>query len=432
MTFRKTRVVALLVFVAGAGGAEADSVDLGDIFHLHGYGTLGVAHSNNDQADYVTSWITQPKGAGATSSWSPNVDSKLALQLDADFTSRLSAVVQVISENLDNNSWTGSINPPYRPSVDWANVKYKVTDDFAVRVGRTLLPFGMMAEYRDIGYSLPFVRVPIEVYGSIPFTSSDGVDLSWKQHFGKKTNVVAAYGGVQTLRANAGSTQSRLYGLTDTLELGSLTLRAAYMYSLIKSVNNIAAFEAFENAAAALPNGEGAAAAAQAQWLDHIYNPGHWGSIENYDLGAMYDLKSWFAMAEYSSHQSDHIFGRVADGFVAAGYHFGQFAPYLEYSRVKTRQDSQTLVSLTGLPPGLVQLGSTVNTLVTGFETGSRSQQSISAGLRWDFASNVDAKIQWDYVELDKGSEGDFTNIQPGFRLGSNITVLSATIDFVF
>jgi hypothetical protein len=295
-----------------------------------------------------------------------------------------------------------------------------------------LLPFGMISEYRDIGYAMPFVRAPIEVYGSIPLRSSDGLDMSWEQHFGQNTNVIAAYGGVQTLRANLNATQTRVYGLTDTLELGSLTLRAAYMYSQIKAVNGITAFGTLANAAAALPNGNGAAAAAQAQWIDHIYNPGHWGSLENYDVGAMYDHGSWLAMAEYSSHQSDHIFGRVTDGFVTVGYHYRQFTPYLGYSRVKTLQDRQALVPLTGLPPGLVQLGSTVNALVTGLETGSRSQRSLLTGLRWDFASSIDAKIQCDYVELDKGSEGDFTNIQPGFRLGGNVTVLSATIDFVF
>jgi len=163
--------------------------------------------------------------------------------------------------------------------------------------------------------------------------------MSWEQHFGQNTNVIAAYGGVQTLRANLNATQTRVYGLTDTLELGSLTLRAAYMYSQIKAVNGITAFGTLANAAAALPNGNGAAAAAQAQWIDHIYNPGHWGSLENYDVGAMYDHGSWLAMAEYSSHQSDHIFGRVTDGFVTVGYHYRQFTPYLGYSRVKTLQE---------------------------------------------------------------------------------------------
>jgi len=77
-------------------GASARAADLGDIFQLHAYGTLGVVHSNQDQADFVSSFSQQPQGAGHTHSWAYDVDSKAAVQLDAKITDRLSAVVQLI------------------------------------------------------------------------------------------------------------------------------------------------------------------------------------------------------------------------------------------------------------------------------------------------------------------------------------------------
>ena len=430
---RNLAVFAAIALSITARDAAASDLDLGDIFHFHGYGTLGLTHSSDDQADYVTSWITQPKGAGYTNNWSPYVDSKLGLQLDANITSRLSAVVQIISENNNNNSWNGKPNPPYRPSVEWANVKYSVTDNFSIRLGRIVLPFNMISEYRNVGYTIPFVRAPIEVYGVLPFTTSDGVDVTSKQHFGSYTNTVVVHAGANSLRSeNSGATQSRMYGINDTLETGPLTVRAAYMYSPVKAPTGITLFNTFAGAAGFLPNGAGAAAAAESQLYDHLYNLAHWSSIEHYDIGMTYDTGSWFVMAEGVKHVTDNIFGTVTSGFAAAGYRYQKLTPYVSFARVKTQYGEHPPISLDGLPPGLIVLGSIANGIVTGITAAPRSQQTISTGLRWDFASNFDLKAQYDFVAVDKGSDGYFASIQPGFQPGANVSVFSATVDFVF
>jgi hypothetical protein len=430
---RNLAAFAAITLLFTARDAAASDLDLGDIFHFHGYGTLGLTHSSDDQADYVNSWITQPKGAGYTNEWSPYVDSKLALQLDANITSRLSAVVQIISQNDNNNSWNGKPNPPYRPSVEWANVKYNVTDNLSIRLGRIVLPFNMISEYRNVGYAIPFVRAPIEVYGVIPFTTSDGMDVTWKQHFGNYINSVVVHGGVNSLRSeNTGAAQSQMYGINDTFETGSLTVRAAYMYSPVKAPTGITLFNTFSEAADSLPDGAGAAAAAEAQLYDHLYNLGHWSSIEHYDIGMTYDTGSWFVMAEGVKHVTDNIFGTVTSGFAAAGYRYKKLTPYVSFARVKTQYGEHPPISLDGLPAGLIVLGSIANGIVTGITATPRSQQTISAGLRWDFASSFDLKAQYDFVDVDAGSDGYFTNVQPGFRPGANVSVFSATVDFVF
>jgi len=80
----------------------------------------------------------------------------------------------------------------------------------------------------------------------------------------------------------------------------------------------------------------------------------------------------------------------------------------------------------------LAGYGAMLNGIVASFGAGSESQQTLTAGLRWDFMKNVDLKVQYDNVRLDAGSTGLFVNEQPGFRLGSSANVFSATIDFVF
>src|ERR1700729_1828568 len=100
------------------------------LFSFSGFGTLGVVHSSESEADFTNSTF-KPNGAGFTRAWSADVDSRLGAQVMANVTSQLSAVVQVISEQLYDNT--------YRPHVEWANIKYQFTPEFSVRVGRTVL-----------------------------------------------------------------------------------------------------------------------------------------------------------------------------------------------------------------------------------------------------------------------------------------------------
>jgi hypothetical protein len=59
-------------------------------------------------------------------------------------------------------------------------------------------------------------------------------------------------------------------------------------------------------------------------------------------------------------------------------------------------------------------------------------QRTLSAGARWDFATDVALKVQLDHVTPLDGSRGTFIKVQPGFRSGRPVGVASAVLDFVF
>jgi len=151
--------------MSGLAAYTAAARDLGDLFLLSGFGTLGVVHSSEDRADFVTTGIFQPDGAGHTHAWSPHVDSRLGLQLRAALTDRLSGTVQLVAESAYNNSWEGRINRRYVPSLEWANLKYQITPDFDVRVGRFALPTFLHSDYRKVGYALTMLRARAAVRG---------------------------------------------------------------------------------------------------------------------------------------------------------------------------------------------------------------------------------------------------------------------------
>ena len=91
----------------------------GQMLEFGGFGTLGVAHSNNQQADYRADKPFAAKGPGRSADWDAGLDSKLGLQLDGQFGEQWSAVLQLVSERQSDARWqpTGRAwYSPHRPA----------------------------------------------------------------------------------------------------------------------------------------------------------------------------------------------------------------------------------------------------------------------------------------------------------------------------
>ncbi len=218
---RLTAVVFLLAMTLGAAQATAQD-PLPPRFSFGGFGTFGMAHSDERRGDF-TSTIFKPDGAGYSHPWSADVDSLVGVQGTVRVTKKLSAVVQLVSEqNVDGTYW---------PHVEWANAKYELTPDLRVRVGRIVLPAFRLSDTRKVGYVTPWVRPPFEVYSLLPNTSNDGVDISFSRRWGGMTNTFQVNFGRNTRSASEdGETvrARRAWGLNYSAERGSLTARASY------------------------------------------------------------------------------------------------------------------------------------------------------------------------------------------------------------
>jgi opacity protein-like surface antigen len=427
----KTKALAAAVTLALCGtGVQAR--DFSDIFTLRGYGTLGVVHSDEHHADFVSAILIQPEGAGYSDEWSTAVDSRNALQIDMTFSDRLSGVVQLISEGASNNSWDGDTNKRFFPSLEWANLSYRVSDELTVRVGRIVQPFSMSSEYRKVGFANHWVRPPVEVYGAQPFTSSDGGDVTYRSKVAGATNTVRAHYGVQALRNATFKAQVKLWGINDAVEMGALTVRAAYMHTEFAAPG--ATFEPlfapFIAAAGSIPGGQ--SAAQEATRLLRVYDPSGDQSFELYGAGLSYDPGDWFVMSEAVSLKSGGLLLDTTSGYVSGGYRIGKLTPYLTYARTRTELREEPGVPLAGLPPQLAGLGAVINGAVAGLAGSDSSQQTFAVGMRWDVASAIALKAQYDYIDLASGSPGMLANPQPEFQRGGDLNVLSLTLDFVF
>jgi opacity protein-like surface antigen len=400
---------AMLVCVTAASAQVAETPS----FSLNGFGTLGVVRSDEDKADFASSLVV-PDGAGYTRDWSPEVDSVLGLQLTADLTPRFTGILQVVSEQRYDETYT--------PVVEWANLKFDITPDLSIRAGRMVQQTFMVSEYRKVRYATPWNRPPKEVYDMIPITNADGIDFSYRFRFDGFTNTLRALYGTQDVDIPDGSEVSArdIVELSDTLEWGAATLFAGYGRSRLTIEDLNPLFDAFRQFGA-----EGEAIA------DRYDIDGK--RFEIMSFGLRYDPGEWFAMGEWARLNSRTYIADIEGYYITGGYRFGEVTPYMTLARVRARSDTSDLgLSPAGLSPEQAAQAEGLNAVLNQILGSAAQQKSISVGVRWDFIRNAALKVQYQYLDLDDGSQGVLTNTQPGFEPGGAVNLFSAAIDFVF
>jgi hypothetical protein len=364
MPYKLTRVILVATILCGAA-AQADKAD-GDasMFSFGGFGTLSVVHSNDNQADFSNN-AYQPTGPGFSRRWSAT-ESKLGGQVAANFNDKLSAVVQFVSQYQHDGTYT--------PYLEWGNVKYQFTPNFSIRAGRIALPTFMVSDSLNVGYTLPTVRVPVEVYSQLPITHSDGIDASYRFQIGAVTNTTQAFAGSYDSKDPGNVTYSirKLRGITDTVEYGAATLHLSYQQLRF----NYGSFIINDTQAI-------------------------------FSVGVNYDPGKWFVSGEWIRAPDDQE-GLYYGWYVIGGYRIAKFTPYLGYARTY-----MTTVGSLDLPPII-------------------NQNTASAGIRWDFAKNFDLKLQFDRIERNGGLNIYFINQQADFNPVGTTTLSSLAVDFVF
>jgi hypothetical protein len=396
---------------AAASAADQDSD--ASMFSFSGFGTLGVVHSSEHRADF-TSTIFKPNGAGYSHDWSPDVDSLIGAQVIANVTPRLSAMLQVISQQTYDNTYT--------PHVEWANIKYAITPDASVRVGRIVLASFLVSDTRNIGYANPWVRPPVEVYSLVPITNSDGIDASYKWHIGNLVQTfVGTYGGTTSKQPTGGDADARRqWNISDTLEYGAATLRIAYQRATLTLDGLHTFFGAFDQFG---PQGVA---------LETKYDP-YRKPLEFIGIGAMYNPKEWFVTGEWGNSQLHSVLGESTAWYVSGGYRLAKFTPYLTYGELKANSNtSDPGLNVSTLPPYLAGPAMGLNAALNAILGSIAVQNTTSAGVRWDFMKNVDFKVQYDHTRLGAGSPGTLINLQPGFQPGGTVDLFSAAIDFLW
>lgn len=391
--------------------------ELPEWVHFSGFGTLGMVHSNNPEADFHAT-LEPSTGAGRSNKIDSGVDSVLGAQADLQFTPGLSGTAQIVSRRLSDYNST-------RPYFEWANLKYQVLPNLYVRGGRIVAPMFAQSDSRMVGYAQTSIRPWGEVYLMNPITYLNGADIGYRF---KADNILyrlgAAKGSLsQTLFSN--SAQSTLhYKFDNTLlnaaaEYNGSTLRLGYARITINTKADI--LTAYQTALDAL-------VANHVPNADTIKNNVTFDNAKGdfYNVAYTYDHNACLLQAEWARRKVNTDGIADVDGFgLLAGYRLGNWTPYLQYAQTSHKGPS-------GIPSVSGPGAALINGLNQQFQLRIE-RTNFGAGVRWDVIENVALKMQVEHLNKPAGGNGFFINNTSEFTNNERtINLYSATLDFIF
>jgi hypothetical protein len=382
----------LLAFSALAGA------DTTPAFSLHGFGTLGVARTNTDTAQFVRDLYQQ---TGAEDKWSGNVDTVLGVQGNLRINSSLSGVVQVVSRY--------HFGSTYDPEVSWAFLKYDPTPQLSFRAGRLGTEFFMLSDSRLVGYSYLTVRPSGDYFWHLPFYSINGADAALTVPLGDDVLRLKIFHGVSDeeipLSKEAWELDgSRMSGAYADYQRGPWQLRASFASILFK--NNLPLRRLLTETGAPMPLVQDAERILETDGK----------RADFYSLGAVYDKGPWqFQLMLNRIRQDSEFFENSQAAYALVGYRIAALTPFVGVSKVRSSARTPS-----------------ANPLANAFMLESRvDQHTVTLGARWDVAHDIALKAQIDEIRGRPESVFPYRNEVNG-KWSGDMRVFSLTMDFLF
>ena len=406
---------AILAAVLGQSAlAQAEALS------IHGFGTLGIAHVDQP-ADWAYTRSLNQKHNG--SSLRADLDSVVGLQLNYRPFAALEFVGQASFARLGDEARSSDFLElgfiAWRPDAGWS-----------VRAGRLNLDAYLISEYRDVGYTHPFIRPPVEFYSRMP-NSLDGLDATRTWMTGDAQWRAKAVVG----QTSAGIGERRLkldpvHGLMLEREDNGLLLRVSALRARTHTGRLAPLLDALHDMQA-LPVPQVADEAASL-----VTALSTSGTYTKYLAAAVaYDRNDWLLQAEVNrawARKSSAI--NFNSGYVTVGRRFGAITAYVMESAALRDYDAfvtpDWATPLAGIDPVLAQQAQGLAAAATTTANKlSGNQFTTSAGLRWDVAPRLALKTQLDIVHTRRDGDGLWHRAD-GRKADS--TILGVAADFVF
>ncbi|MDB6061640.1 MAG: hypothetical protein JWM78_1743 [Verrucomicrobiaceae bacterium] len=244
-------------------------------------------------------------GSGVDNQINFKSDTVAAVQFDYQLTDRVNAVVQLQSAGKNN----------YDLKAPWAFLGYKLTDSTKIRAGRMVVPNYLYADSIDVGYTYPWVRPPIEMYG-VDAIEYQGVDVLQSFNFGGWNNTLQVFFG-DLGGDNSGYSLHSSYGTGAgvTLNNDAWTLRASATHAEGLTLDpTLAAFK---------------------------------GNINYFSAAVRYDNGALFALVEGKQVRVSGDLDKLTpdtDGFYTTlGYQIGEFMPYATWAKAYSVNDADMI-----------------------------------------------------------------------------------------
>lgn len=361
--------------------------------------------------------------------------SKVGVQMSFNMDANNSVVTQLVSRG--ENEWN--------TEAEWAYFKHNFGSGLSGKIGRIRLPAFMLSEFLDVGYAVPWAKMPNETYNSLtPFSNMDGVDITYNTDIGDMS---------ATFQLAYGRSKDSQYDLKDILASNATlqgdTWTARIAYSLSNDVNIVD-----EDIQAVV----GSLYGSDVEKIKGTFT----------SIGFTYDPGDIYFTTEYARLEVDGAVVDADSAYATLGYRMGQFMPLITYAMTKSEDDDEReltkiLASNPNLVAGLTGAGvaTTADQVATlenyatlvreegdadyafyqagfggkAFQAESdRDTTRIGLGLRYDMSPGTALKVQYDII--DTGDKAGMFESRPFAAAGSSApdstNILTITIDTVF
>lgn len=340
-------------------------------------------------------------------------ESMFALQARADLGDNLIVTAQFVAKGADN----------FRPEIDWLYLTYNFDNDAYLMAGRRNLPMYYFSEFMEVGYVIPWMRPPANLYWW-EITQFNGLTFGKNMASGNWSFVFNAFAGSEereNIRAHDFWRTRGYYYFPDesALDVSNYVLGSADVtWSDILGVNVSASNDWIDLRASYFETH-------YATWGDYLVDPAQLpvrstsNAVTEFDL-QFFGLSGSFNM-KYLTMIFDYNLVLYDDGY---GYKFPTYLVTAIYNH-ETWQPYM----------GLSKAAGEITEDYFGFGIGKAEEhRMITFGLRYNFHKNASLKIQYDDFK-DLGKRGDglgATAPNYDFSYHNDAKLFSIGVDFVF
>ncbi len=324
--------IAVLLIGSAMAGGQATAAGWTNRISIGGF-----ASTNYNRTDSEIPFNGEENiGLDDKGSWS---GTRMGLNVNARINKRFRFASQIFASKAED----------FDLHVDWAFGDLALTDELNLRAGKIKFPVGLVNEYTEVGYAMPWIKAPAVIYTELGAPngpqmtreSYTGASLLGNLSAGDWTLGADLYGGEINLE---GSNVRKLGGLSLTADWDDAILFKATAYQGTMHGTAIPAMEGAKHKALLY--------GVKADWNNIIFYAEH-GNITMSNLATM-KATSWYT---------------------TVGYQMGKLLPHLTYQSYEQGKGS----------------------------TEEDQQNIVTLGLRWDFMPSAAFKAELSQINTDKG-----------------------------
>jgi len=335
------------------------------------------------------------------------------------YNDKFTFVAQAVSHYVDD-----SLNL----DLTWLNAKYKIRDDFSIRVGRIQSAMFLNSDVRDIDYVNTWAIEPNAFYTMLPMRYYDGLDISYEKVIGDYyINItITPYGEVSA-------------DIDDMVSGSTLDVSDMHMVSLVLSNNDFKFKTSYAQVTMNIPIYD----VNYHSIIQTLQDEGNDISKYNYidkkisflTLGLEYNYENYSFLTEIAKRDSVSLLPDTIAYYTMLSYRYDKFIPFIMYS---SNNNDSSHFDTTNINDTATN-GVTKTELEKILYQTNDSQRTFSIGFRYDLKTGIALKFQVDKIFIknygtdysDSVKRLGYTQIDAGVK-DDNVYQTTIGLSFAF